>query len=293
MKNILVTGGAGFIGKHLCRRLLEEGYNVKCLDNFYRFKEDKIEELKGKEKFELIEVDIRERDGIEPHFEDADHIIHLAAQSDVAGSFENKDFSFETNVKGTWNVLRCAEESNVDKFLFASSREVYGDTEGKVSEDTDFDPKNFYGTSKVSGELYLDQFEEYSDLETYALRLANVYGPGDKNRVIPIFLERAEKNKDIELYGGEQVLDFVWIEDVTEVFIRILEDGNEHRKINIGSGEGKSVRELAYLIKELTGSESEIVEKEERGFDTQKFISDNRRMNLQTTSLREGLKELI
>jgi UDP-glucose 4-epimerase len=294
-EKILVTGGAGFIGSHLCQRLLKERHKVKCIDNFYRFDEEKISELKSNSNFEVVEADIRNREEIEPHFQDIDYVIHLAAQSDVAGSLENKDYSFETNLKGTWNVLRSSEKNNVDRFIFASSREVYGDTEGKVSEDQELNPKNFYGVSKASGEMYLDQFEEYSDLETYALRLANVYGPGDKNRVIPIFLEKAKNNETMELYGGDQVLDFVWIEDVVEAFTKIIQDGSEHRKINIGSGEGTSIRELAHLIKELTNSESDIVEKEERGFDTQKFISETEIFQKITEpkNLRNGLKEMV
>lgn len=294
MSKILVTGGAGFIGKHLCQELLEKGHEVKCLDNFYRFGKEKISDLLKEDDFELIEADIRNREEIEPHFQDVDHIVHLAAQSDVAGSLKNKDYSFETNVEGTWNVLRCAEENNVDRFIFASSREVYGDTEGKVSEDEELNPKNFYGASKASGEMYLDQFEDYSNLETYALRLANVYGPGDKNRVIPIFLEKAQNNEKMKLYGGDQVLDFVWIEDVIDTFTQIIEEGSEHRKINIGSGEGTSVRELAHLIKDITDSESEIVEKEERGFDTQKFISTTETISelIDITQLEDGLNKI-
>lgn len=294
-EKILVTGAAGFIGKHLCERLIEQGHEVKCLDNFYRFDEEKISELRPEENFEIIEADIRNREEIEPYFQDIDHVVHLAAQSDVAGSLENKDYSFETNVEGTWNVLRASEKNNVQKFLFASSREVYGDTKGKVSEDEELDPKNYYGASKASGEMYLDQFEEYSNIETYSLRLANVYGPGDKNRVIPIFLEKAQKNETLELYGGDQVLDFVWIEDTVEAFTQIIEHGSEHSKINVGSGEGTSVRELAHLIKEITDSESEIVEKEERGFDTQKFVSNTDHSSSlveNKTDLRKGLEEM-
>lgn len=296
MSKILVTGGAGFIGKHLCERLLEKDHKVKCLDNFYRFEEEKISDLKSEEDFELVEADIRDKEKIEPHFNDVDHVVHLAAQSDVVGSLENKDFSFETNVEGTWNVLRCSEENDVDRFVFASSREVYGDTDGKIAEKQDFDPKNYYGASKVSGELYLDQFEEYSELETYALRLANVYGPGDKDRVIPIFLERALKGEKLELYGGDQVLDFVWIEDVVEAFTSILENGFEDRKVNLGSGKGTSVEELAYKIKEVTDSNSEIVEEEERGFDTKAFISKNGLMEQlvdEITDLETGLKKML
>jgi UDP-glucose 4-epimerase len=294
MSKILVTGGAGFIGKHLCSRLIQEGHTVKCLDNFYRFDREKISDLVKQENFELIQADIRDREEIEPHFQDVDHVVHLAAQSDVAGSLENKDYSFETNVEGTWNMLRSAEENNIDRFIFASSREVYGDTEGEVSEDQELDPKNFYGASKASGEMYLDQFEEYSELETYALRLANVYGPGDKNRVIPIFLEKAQNNENMELYGGDQVLDFVWIEETVKAFTHIIEEGSEHRKINIGSGEGTSVRELAHLIKDITDSESEIVEKEERGFDTQKFVAEKASPPYsKITKLEKGLEKMI
>jgi len=294
-EKILVMGGAGFIGKHLCERLVKKGYTVKCIDNFYRFDEDNVEELREKRNFELIEADIRNREEIEPHFEDITHVVHLAAQSDVQGSFENKDYSFETNVKGTWNVLRSAEENNVQRFIFASSREIYGDTEGKVSEDAELDPKNFYGASKATAEMYLDQFEEYSDLETYALRLANVYGPGDKNRVIPIFLEKAKRDDPLELYSGDQVLDFIWIEDTVEVFSSILKNGSEFRKINIGSGEETSIRELAHLIKDISGSQSKIVEKEGRDFDTKKFVTDTKVIKSiinDITTLREGIQEM-
>lgn len=296
MSKILVTGGAGFIGEHLCQKLVEDGHEVKCLDNFYRFDEEKISELKSEENFELIDADIRDRENIEPHFLDVDHVVHLAAQSDVAGSLENKDYSFETNVEGTWNVLRSAEENNVDRFIFASSREVYGDTEGKVSEDQELDPKNYYGASKTSGELYLDQFEEYSDLETYALRLANVYGPGDKNRVIPIFLEKSKKGENLELYGGNQILDFVWIEDVVDAFVTILGRGHEQRKINIASGEGTSIRELAQLVKEITSSRSNMVAKNRREFETEAFVSGNRTMEElvdNITQLDDGLKKMV
>lgn len=294
MKKTLITGGAGFIGSHLCTELVNSDYKVTCLDNLYRFNKNKISNLINQKNFNFKEIDIRNRKELSPILDDIDIVVHLAAQSNVTGSIENKDYSFETNVVGTWNLLREAQKNDIDKFIFASSREIYGDTKQKATEDTPMDPNNFYGASKASAEHYLKQFNNQTNLNTISLRIGNVYGPGDKNRVIPIFLKNATKNKPLTLYGGEQILDFVWIKDVIKTIKKTIKTDISYNKINVGSGKGTKIKELAKTIKNITNSNSKITKKKKRDYETKKCILNIKRMKklgIKPTKLKKGLKQ--
>lgn len=296
MTKILVTGGAGFIGSYLCKKLLEEKYVVYCLDNLHRFGNEKIAGFLPDPNFKLIKADIRNKKEIKSYFDKVDCVIHLAAQSGVQGSLDDKDYSFETNVIGTWNVLRASEEKGVKKVIFASSREVYGNSKRKTSEENPLNPKNFYGASKVAGEYYLTQFRDYCNMDCYALRIANVYGPSDKGRAVPIFFEKALQNKAITVYGGEQVLDFIWIDDVIKVFIELIKTGSKYKTINVGSGKGLSIINLAEKIKKITNSKSRIKTEKTRVFDTQNFVAENSKMKKligKPTSFEKGITQML
>ncbi len=204
---VLVTGGAGFIGAHLVVASLAAGDEVVALDNMRRGVRATLPD-----EARLIEGDIRDRESVALAMRGAQRVYHLAAQSNVLGAVTDTDYSFTSNVIGTYNVLGAARDAGVEQVIFTSSREVYGEVERlPVAEDRPMDPKNAYGASKVAGEVYCRTFQNTYGLDVSVLRLANVYGAGDRDRVIPIWLDRARRGEDLELYGGEQVLDLVTV----------------------------------------------------------------------------------
>src|SRR6185436_9904137 len=177
-----------------------------------------------------------------------DVVYRLAAQSNVMGALDDPDYSFQSNVVGTYNVLRVAGEARVKHLVFASSREVYGESqtipahEGLVTL-----PKNPYGASKLAGEAYCRVWHETLGLPCTVLRFGNLYGPSDRDRVIPTWIERALLGQDLILYGGEQVLDFVWVGTAVEALVRAAGCA-EFGPINIATGIGTTLEELARRI---------------------------------------------
>jgi len=148
------------------------------------------------------------------------------------------DYSFTTNVAGTYNVLKAAASATVRRLVFSSSREVYGEPKSlPVPETAPLTAKNPYGASKVAGEAYCEVWGSTAGLECQILRFANVYGPHDRDRVIPIWIERARRAEPLELYGGEQIIDFVWVGKAVEALLAATHSGLT-RPINVGSGIG-------------------------------------------------------
>ena len=248
---VLVTGGAGFIGAHLVVASLAAGDEVVALDNMRRGVRATLPD-----EARLIEGDIRDRESVALAMRGAQRVYHLAAQSNVLGAMTDTDYSFTSNVIGTYNVLGAARDAGVEQVIFTSSREVYGEVERlPVAEDRPMDPKNAYGASKVAGEVYCRTFQNTYGLDVSVLRLANVYGAGDRDRVIPIWLDRARRGEDLELYGGEQVLDLVTVGLVVAALRRAAEVSLGGRVVNVGSGVGTPLRDLANRIARLPSRE--------------------------------------
>ena len=270
---VLVTGGAGFIGGHLVRKLLEDpAVTVRSLDNLYRGRST----FAGTPRVEFLVGDVRDRQSVRAAMHDVDLVYHLAAQSNVLGAVADLDYSFTTNVAGTFEVLAAARECRVRRVLFTSSREVYGEAAAlPVPESAPLNPKNAYGASKAAGELYCRVFAE-SGMDVVVLRLANVYGPGDSGRVIPLFLADALKGRPLSIYGEDKVLDFVWIGDVVDALVELQAAPAAGQTINIGSGQGIALRELAERILRLTGSSSAIEPAAARKAETDRFVADIR-----------------
>jgi nucleoside-diphosphate-sugar epimerase len=189
----------------------------------------------------------------------------------VIGSESDSQYTFETNITGTWNVVRAAAQAGVAHLVFASSREVYGEPNVlPVSEQAPIQPRNIYGASKAAGELVLLN----SPLRPPAvsiLRLANVIGPGDSGRVIPIWLAAAHAGTDLELFGGDQELDLVPIEFVTSVFARVIETGRLEEPLNVGSGTTTRLCDLANHIIFVTRSRSTVKILPRRGPEVTRF----------------------
>jgi UDP-glucose 4-epimerase len=298
MMRILVTGGAGFIGNHLVKRLINEGFYVVVFDNLHSAKLNSKGNLINKTS-KFIQGDLRDYDLVRASVKNIDAIYHLGAQSNVLGSQQDIDYCISTNVNGTYNILKAASEENISRIIFTSSREVYGDVQQfPVKEDAPLLAKNAYGLSKVVGELYCQLFADTYDLKVITLRLSNVYGSGDKGRVIPIFIEKASCGKPLEIFGGTQIIDFVWIDLVVEALIRSLSYPIIGEKVNIGSGVGTSIKELAKMICDLTQSSSSILVQPSNEIETQKYTADITKMKSLLkiepyTSLCEGIHTMI
>jgi UDP-glucose 4-epimerase len=271
---VLVTGGAGFIGAHLVARLVERGEEVVVLDNMSRGSRDKLEEHVRKGRVRLVEKDIRDSRDLSRIVSGCETVYHLAAQSNVMGTAVDPDYSITTNVLGTFNVLRSAAEAGVARVVFASSREVYGDPLMlPVAENHPLLAKNAYGASKVAGEAYCRAFTATHGLLVHIVRLTNVYGPGDSGRVIPLWLTAAYWERDLHVYGGEQVIDFLWVGTAVDALIFAAEQGLPG-PVNIGSGVGTGILELAERILRVTGSNSKISRTAAREIDVARFIAD-------------------
>lgn len=269
----LVTGGAGFIGKHLVGRLLSDGHEVTVLDNLHR-----SERISVPSGATFLAGDIRSRESVVAAVERQDVVFHLAAQSNVLGAMNDIDYSFETNVVGTFNVLSAAHAAGVRRVVFASSREVYGEpADLPVREDVPLLAKNPYGASKVAGEAYCRAWTAFGGLEAAVLRFANVYGPGDSGRVIPSWISRAVEGQALHLYGGSQVLDFVPVEFAVTALVRAAE-APVSEPINVGSGRGTTLIALAERIRGLTGYRSGVQVEPARSSEVVRFVADVSRL---------------
>lgn len=270
---ILVTGGAGFIGSHLVRWLVRNQAGcVAVLDNFHRGRSENLADCL--DEIRLLQADVRDPATLLGALHGIDLVYHLAAQSSVMGAEADADYTFRTNVSGTFDLLRAARTNGVRRVVFTSSREVYGDAHQlPVPETAPLRPKNLYGASKVAGEAYCSVFGS-DGLETVILRLANVYGPGDKGRVLPLFVERALQGQHLVLYGGQQVLDFVRIDTVVEALGKVGFGALVPEPLNIGSGRGVTIFDLSRRVLELTGRRSPVEIVPARQTEVVRFVAD-------------------
>ena len=268
---VLVTGGAGFIGGHLVRRLAAlAGCEPAVIDNLHRgYSRGSLPPL-----VPFQNVDIRDTAALDSAMRGCEIVFHLAAQSNVMGAVTDADYAFHTNVVGTYNVLQAAARAGVKRVVFPSSRETYGDPKAlPVPENAPMQPKNAYGASKVAGEIYC-RLAAHQGLETVVLRLANVYGPEDRDRVIPLFAAAASANAPLTVYGSRKILDFVGIETVIDALLHAAFGRYIRGPVNVGSGKGTTLVELARRVVHLTKSRSEVRIAEERAQEVGRFVAD-------------------
>jgi UDP-glucose 4-epimerase len=219
-------------------------------------------------------TDIRDAAALERAVRGCEVVFHLAAQSNVMGAVMDSDYAFSTNVVGTYNLLEASARAGVKRVVFTSSREVYGDPKAlPVPENAPLRPKNAYGASKAAGEIYC-RLAAHQGLETVVLRLANVYGPGDRDRVIPLFGAAAAANDPLTVYGSHKLLDFVWIGTVVDALIQVAFGRYVRGPVNVGSGKGTTIVQLARRIVNLTGSSSRVRVANEREQEVGRFVAD-------------------
>lgn len=292
--NILVTGGAGFIGSHLVDALVKSNHFVIVIDNLKRGKLENIQRHIDDGKVKFIEIDINDYGLLLEVLEEVDLVFHLAAQSNVVGSVDNPEYTIKTNINGTFNMLMASSQKGIKKFVFLSSREVYGDQKYlPVKEDSKLNPKNMYGVSKASGEMLCNIYGS-DKLPIAVFRLGNVYGTRDYDRVIPNFINNIKNDLALTVYGGDQVLDFIHISDLIKVLMDTLDKTDYDNGVtNIGSGKGTSIKELALLFKEILGKEIKIDFLDKRDFEVENFIADISKVGFKPIELKEGLRKLF
>jgi len=256
----LVTGGAGFIGSNLSRKLLEIGYRVTVLDNLSTGEKGNIPE-----GCNFIDLDLTEKGFTESIPRDVTHVFHLAAQSSGEISFEDPRNDLETNVSSTLELLSWSHRISVERFVFTSSMSVYGDVPNEpITEERKIAPKSFYGVGKAASEYYIQIFTELG-LNTVVLRLFNIYGPGQdvenmKQGMLSIFLGYLLRGEDLKVKGSlERFRDFVFIEDCVNAIIKAAESENLTGTFNICSGKKTTVGEAIDCLLKNLGKENHSV----------------------------------
>ncbi len=275
--NVLVTGGAGFIGSHIVPTLLEKGYNVTVFDNLTTGKLKNLNNAQKNPNFTFIRGDIRKPTDLERALKNTQAIVHLAAQIDVAASVNNPAETHEINTTGTFNLLQAAAKNHVEKFVFASSTAVYGDTAKlPITEDTPLKPLSPYAASKAAGEAYCTAYATCYNLNAIVLRFFNVYGTGNENNpysgVITEFLQKTLKNQTLTIDGdGEQTRDFIHVNDVCNAIALALESKNlKAETFNVCTGTPTSINQLASTINEITGKNMHVAHGPARTGDIRK-----------------------
>lgn len=264
----LVTGGAGFIGSHLCRKLIEEGSEVICVDNLIAGEKEKVKDLLKNSKFKFIEHDVIKPFGrlMEKQFGHLDLIFHLASP---ASPEKYSKFPIETllvNSQGTHNLLQLSVK-NKAKFLFTSTSEIYGDPQQHPQKETYWGrvnpvgPRSCYDEGKRFGEAISVTFLERHNLDAKIVRIFNTYGPDmslDDGRVISNFILQALRGEDLTVQGdGKQTRSFCYISDMVEGLLKMM-FSSESGPINLGNPEEISILELAKKVIKLTASKTKI-----------------------------------
>lgn len=264
MKRILVTGGAGFIGSHLCEELIKRGNDVICLDNFFTGSKDSIRHLLGNNHFELVRHDITKE-----YFIEVDEIYNLACPASPPHYQYNPIKTAKTSVLGIINMLGLAKRCKA-RILQASTSEVYGDPNVHPQKETywgNVNPigiRSCYDEGKRMAETLMFDYHRQNNVDIRVIRIFNTYGPNmNKNdgRVVSNFIVQALQNKDITIYGdGSQTRSFCYVSDLINGMIKMME--NEIGfigPVNLGNPVETSILDFAKFIIELTGSKSKIV----------------------------------
>ncbi len=308
---VLVIGGAGFIGSHVVKRLLNEDVKeIVIYDNFVRGKHENINQSLKDPRVRIFDVggDVRDIDILHDAMKGMDYVFHLAAM----WLLHCKDYprtAFEVNIAGTFNVLEACVKNNIKKLVYSSSASVYGDAlQVPMTEEHPFNNKNFYGATKIAGEAMCTAYNDRYGLPIVGLRYMNVYGPGqDQNAaytgVIPIMLNKIDQNDPPTINGdGTQAYDFIYVDDVAECNIKALISPVNIGFYNVGTGVQTTIRELCNLILSLKNSDLQVTYKPYAPDDARQFVKnriasvDKAKKEIDfyfSTSLKDGLLRLI
>jgi UDP-glucose 4-epimerase len=272
-RTYLVTGGAGFIGSHICERLVTLGHRVRVLDDFSTGNEQNLDHIKG--EVEIIRGDLRDPRAVSESVRGADIVFHQAALGSVPRSVADPVTTHEVNITGTLNVLLAAREAGVKRVVAASSSSVYGDTE-ELPKHEGMRPRPLspYALSKLAGEHYMEVFNRVYGFEAVGLRYFNIFGPRQDPEsqyaaVIPRFITALLDGRQPVIYGdGHQSRDFTYIDNVVEANLKASEaDGVAGRAFNVACGGRYSLLDLLRGLRERIGSDIEPLHEPARAGD--------------------------
>ncbi len=272
----LVTGGAGFIGSHLCDALLARGVRVRVVDDLSTGRAENVDP-----RCEMIEADVGDRDALSRGMAGADVVFHLAARVTIRGSVDRFEDDARTNLMGTLAVLAAAGQERVRRLVFASSMGVYADSpDGRpAAVDHPQRPISPYGISKLAAELYVLQIAPKLGIEPVALRLFNTYGPRQAYTpyvgVITIFVNRLLQGQDLVIFGdGQQSRDFVHVSDVVQANLLAMETDAVNRVYNVGTGIATTVQQVADMLRQAIRPEAAITYESSRPEELRYAIAD-------------------
>ena len=263
---ILVTGGAGFIGSHLCERLLKDGKKIICLDNFdpYYGREVKMENIRECQKnkdFRLIEADIRDAGALEKVFKENEisQVVHLAARPGVRQSIKDPYIYQDINVRGTLNLLEAARKHGTGSFIFGSSSSVYGTAEVPFREKAVLCPTSPYGASKVGAEALCHVYSKLYGIKVTCLRFFTVYGPRQRpDMAIHKFTRLATEGKALPMMGSGTYRDYTYISDIIEGVVRAMGKGFDFEVFNLGTTKTIGIEELISMLGKELGAEVKV-----------------------------------
>ncbi|MBI4333108.1 MAG: GDP-mannose 4,6-dehydratase [Chloroflexi bacterium] len=257
---LLITGGAGFIGSHLCEKYTKEGHGVICLDNFLSGNLLNVRHLLDYRNFKLIKGDVRDFNLVEKVMSDVDVVFHLAAQIHVDRSYIEPQLTYDVNVAGTQNVLQAAKMLDIKKVIYASTSEVYGSAQYvPIDEKHPLNAPHPYGASKIAADRMCYAYTQTYGMNVFILRFFNIFGPRQRDLgyggVISIFTRRILSNMPPILYGnGLQTRDYTYIKDAVKAYDCVLKYDKPYTEpINFGTGHEVSIIDLANKIIDLCG----------------------------------------
>ena len=299
-RRVLITGGAGFIGSHLARRLAGQGCRVVVLDDFRTGREDSLDGT----PVELVRGCVTDAGLVREVASGAEVIFHLASLVSVPESLALPEESVRVNVGGTLSVLQAARLLGIPRVVFASSAAVYGEAGPEVQgEDLLPAPLSPYGVTKLDGEHYLEIWRRTFGVGTVSLRFFNVFGPGQApggpyGSAVPAFLGRALAGEDLLVHGdGLQTRDFVFVSDAVDAYLLAAATPAMHGALNVGGGAGITILDLARQVLRETGSSSRIVHGAPRPGDIRHSVADTARIAAfgfqPRTTLAEGLRQTL
>jgi UDP-glucose 4-epimerase len=288
---VFITGGAGFIGTHLCQKLAQI-HDVTIYDNFSNSIQENFQSKP--QKVSIISGDILDYQKLSSAMKNHNIVIHLAAKIDVINSIINPEPTFETNVKGTQNVLDSCVLNGITKIIATSSAAIYQNvSDGVINEENKIEPLSPYGKSKLEMEKIITN----SKIDSTILRLFNVYGSNSTAGVIVNFKENIQNNKPLTIFGdGKAIRDFVHVDDVINGMV--LSISSKSGIFNIASGNGTSINDLAKLFIHLSGKKSEIIFKPARDDEIIHSVADIHLAQKELgffpqISLNDGLKTIF
>ncbi len=280
---VLVTGGAGFIGSHLCEKLLSEGYQVRLVDDFSTGKESNLTLFK--EDLEIIKGSIIDKSIVKTAMKDVEIVFHVAAQASVSISVKDPMYDATINILGTINMLESAVEKDVDSFVFVSSGgAVYGNAQViPTPESSPREPVSPYGTSKACGEMYVEYQARVSDLKYMIVRPGNIYGPRQdpfgEAGVISIFLDAIKRGEPLHIFGdGKNTRDYLYVRDLVDLIV-LCGENPQNQAMNAGTGKETSVLHLVEIMREVTGKNPQVIHDPPRSGDARRSCLDITRAN--------------